>query len=195
MHKVILFAEDYAHETFISALVNKLANESGINLDFIARSARGGHGKAVSEFASYIRSLPYEREGLPDLIIVAIDANCKNYLERKEEIEKVNQQYNYLTISAIPEPHIERWLLIDSSAFKAVLGQGCNAPDQKCEKDRYKKLLYEAVAATGITPLLGGIEYAQDIVNNMNIQRAMNADVSFKKFTTDLNRKFSEWRR
>lgn len=195
MRRVILFAEDYAHETFISALIKKLANENGIKLEFIARSARGGHGKAVSEFASYLKTLPYEREGLPDLVIVAIDANCKSYLECKTEIEKINQQYNYLTICAIPEPHIERWLLIDSSAFKAVLGQGCTAPDQKCEKDRYKKLLYEAVAATGITPLLGGIEYAQDIVNNMNIQRAMNADISFRKFIADLNRKFSEWRR
>ena len=195
MRRVILFAEDYAHETFISALIKKLANENGIELEFIARSARGGHGKAVSEFASYIRSLPYEREGLPDLVIVAIDANCKSYLECKEEIEKVNQQYSYLTICAIPDPHVERWLLIDSSAFKAVLGQGCAAPDQKYEKDRYKRLLCEAVAATGITPLLGGIEYAQDIVNNMNIQRAMNEDVSFKKFIADLKRKFSEWQR
>jgi len=195
MRRVILFAEDYAHETFISVLVKKLATENGINLEIISRSAQGGHGKAVSEFASYLKSLPYEREGLPDLIIVAIDANCKSYLECKAEIEKVNQQFNYLTICAIPDPHIERWLLIDSSAFKAVLGQGCAAPDQKCEKDRYKRLLYEAVAATDITPLLGGIEYAQDIINNMNIQRAMNADVSFKKFITDLTRKFSEWRR
>jgi len=195
MRRVILFAEDYAHETFISALVNKMANDTGINLDFAVRSARGGHGKAVSEFASYLKTLAYEREGLPDLVIVAIDANCKSYLECKAEIEKINQQYNYLSICAIPDPHIERWLLIDSSAFKSVLGQGCDAPDQKCEKDRYKKLLYEAVAATGITPLLGGIEYAQDIVNNMDIQRAMKADVSFKKFIADLNRKFSEWRR
>jgi len=130
---------------------------------------------------------------LPDLIIVAIDANCQTYLKTRLEIEKVNQRYKHLTIHAIPDPHIERWLLLDSLAFKIVLGQGCRAPDQKCEKDRYKKLLYEAVKATGITPLLGGIEFAGDIINNMNLQRAMNADASFRKFIDDLNRKLLEW--
>ncbi len=33
------------------------------------------------------------------------------------------------------------------------------------------------------------------LVNNMNIQRAMNTDVSFKKFITDENEKFAEWRK
>ncbi|MFZ5516833.1 MAG: hypothetical protein ACOY90_09360 [Candidatus Zhuqueibacterota bacterium] len=195
MRRVVLFAEDYAHETCISALVYKIATEKSIDIDVIVRNARGGHGKAVSEFASYLKILPYEQEKLPDVIIIAIDANCQTYLKTKTEIEKVNLQYQYLTIHAIPDPHIERWLLLDSSAFKTVLGQGCQAPDKKCEKNRYKRLLYEAVAATGVTPLLGGIEFAHDIISNMNIQRAMKADASLKKFIEDLNRKFSEWDR
>jgi hypothetical protein len=55
----------------------------------------------------------------------------------------------------VPDPHIERWLLLDSQAFKEVLHRGCSAPDQKCDRDRYKLLLDEAVRAAEVEPLLG----------------------------------------
>ena len=48
-------------------------------------------------------------------------------------------------IYAIPDPHIERWLLLDSAAFKKVLDKGCSAPTQKCERGLYKRLLLQAV--------------------------------------------------
>jgi len=51
MNKVILFAEDYAHKTCIRALVYKIAHAKNLEIDFSVRSAYGGHGKAISEFA------------------------------------------------------------------------------------------------------------------------------------------------
>ncbi len=47
-------------------------------------------------------------------------------------------------------------------AFKAVLGRGSKAPDAKCEKQRYRQLLAQAVLEAGVQPLLGGVEYAED---------------------------------
>ena len=46
------------------------------------------------------------------------------------------------------------WLL-DGAAFRDVFGKGCDAPDRKCDRDRYKQRLVEAIRATAITPKSG----------------------------------------
>ena len=97
------------------------------------------------------------------------------------------------TLLAVPDPHIERWLLLDGSAFKTVFGKGCEAPDQKCDRDRYKGLLIQAILATGRLPNLGGIEYAKDIVLQMDIHRASGLDKSFRRFVEDLFNTFRKW--
>jgi len=193
MRRILLFVEDYGHEEFTTALIERLAHEEGTPVEIIGRSVRGGHGKVVTEFRTFLRYLEREREGLPDLLIVATDANCKSYAERKKEIDEINIQYKDFTLCAIPEPHIERWLLLDSTAFKSALGKGCNAPDKKCSRDRYKKFLLEAMQDAGIVPPLGGMEYARDIVNAMNLQRMEQANASFGKFLKDLQNAFKKW--
>ncbi|WP_343424444.1 hypothetical protein [Candidatus Amarolinea dominans] len=97
-------------------------------------------------------------------------------------------------ICAVPDPHVERWLLVDSAAFKAVLGRGCAAPDQKCERARYKRLLIEAIRQAGITPNLGGIEFAADIVAAMDLGQASRLDPSLQRFLDEMNGVFREWR-
>jgi hypothetical protein len=193
MRRIILFVEDYGHEEFITALIERLAHEEGIGVKIIRRSVRGGHGKVITEFKIFLRDLAREREGLPDLLIVATDANCKSYAERKKEIDEINVQYTYFTLCAIPEPHIERWLLLDSAAFKTAIGKGCNAPDKKCSRDRYKKFLLEAMRDAGIVPPLGGMEYARDIVNAMNLQSMEQANASFGKFLKNMQNIFRKW--
>lgn len=193
MRRIVLFVEDYGHETFINTLVKRLACENGIEVKIENRNVRGGYGKVITEYQSYLRDLRREMDRLPDLLIAATDANCKGYSERRREIEETNKEFKNFTVYAIPDPHIERWLLLDSAAFKSVLGKGCDAPDQKCSKDRYKKLLLEAIQNAGVTPPLGGMEYAEDIVNTMNLQRMEQADASFGKFLKDLHIKFKEW--
>lgn len=193
MRSILLFVEDYGHEELITALIERLAREEGIPVKIIRRSVRGGHGKVITEFRTFLRYLEREKEGLPDLLIVATDANCNSYAERKKEIDEINSQYKDFTLCAIPEPHIERWLLLDSAAFKSATGKGCNAPDKKCSRDRYKKLLLEAMRDAGIVPPLGGMEYAKDIVNAMNLQMMELANASFGKFLKDLRHSFKEW--
>ncbi len=92
-----------------------------------------------------------------------------------------------------PDPHIKRWLLLDGADCKAVFGRGCAAPDRKCDRGRYKRQLVEAIHATGTTPLLGGIEYAQAVVQQMNIDRAVHVDPSFRRFVTALRGTFQGW--
>lgn len=185
--------EDYGHEEFITSLIERLTHEHGIPVKIIHRSVRGGHGKVLTEFKKFLSYLKKEREELPDLLIIATDANCKGYAERKKEIDKIAVQYKNLTLCAIPEPHIERWLLLDSAAFKSATGKGCKAPDKKCSRDRYKKFLLEAMQNAGIVPPLGGMEYAKDIVDAMDIQRMERANTSFGKFLKELRHIFKEW--
>ena len=90
--------------------------------------------------------------------------------------------------------HIERWLLLDSSAFKRVLGKGCAAPDSKCGRDRYKQLLINAVRSAGLSPLLGGLEHAKNLINAMDLQRMANQDHSFGQLYQALQSRFSGWR-
>lgn len=97
MLRIILFVEDYGHEVFIASLIERLAREQGISVKIIRRSVRGGHGKVLTEFKIFLRYLEKAREGLPDLFIVATDANCKGYAERKKEIDKIAVEYkNFL---------------------------------------------------------------------------------------------------
>ena len=84
-------------------------------------------------------------------------------------------------------------MLVDSSAFKTVFGRGCNAPDQKCERARYKKMLIDAIRESGITPSLGGIEFAKDIVKAMNLEQAARNDASLQQLLEELNAVFREW--
>jgi len=193
MLSIVLFAEDYGHEEFVKALVERLSRESDVPVKITPRNASGGHGKVVTEFQIFLRDLEHARAGLPDLLIVATDANCKRYAKRRREIDKINDKFRNFTVYAIPDPHIERWLLLDSAAFKTVLGKGCDKPDKKCSRDRYKQLLLKAMQSAGVVPPLGGIEYAEDIVNAMDLQRMENANASFGKFLKDLQNKFKEW--
>lgn len=78
-----------------------------------------------------MRDLKRQGRPYPDLIVVATDANCKGLNERTREI--VCRDDPAPMILAIPDPHLERWLLLDGAAFKAVFGKGCDAPDQKCD--------------------------------------------------------------
>ena len=193
MRRIVLFVEDYGHEEFIKALIERLAGEHGISLKIVPRSVRGGYGKVITECKAYLRDLERGREELPDLLIVSTDANCNGYVKRKREVDEISDKFKDFTLCAIPDPHIERWLLLDSVAFKTVMGKGCNAPDQKCSRDRYKQLLLEAMQNAGVIPPLGGVEYTEDIVNAMDLQRMERANASFGKFLKDLQSKFKEW--
>ena len=50
---VDLFVEDVAHEVFVGALVGRVAREEQIQARVQARSARGGHPRAIAEFRTY----------------------------------------------------------------------------------------------------------------------------------------------
>lgn len=191
MREIALFVEDYAHQQVVGALVRRIAAAFKISVRFDWRNVVGGHGKVTTELDAYLRDLRRQGSPWPDLLIVATDANCKGLNERAQEIGR--QDVPVPMILALPDPHIERWLLLDGAAFKAVFGMGCDAPDRKCDRGRYKQRLVEAIYAAGTIPGLGGIEYAEDIMQQINIDRAARADRSFGRFVADLRDTLRGW--
>ena len=196
MRKVILFGEDDAHEKVLSAVIKRFSDEYSIPVDLLVRSSIGGYGKAIAEFSELLKDIDRGRELRPDMIVIATDSNCKGLNERLKAIRKVVPAGLIdFVVAAVPSPHIERWLLLDSASFKSALGHGCAAPDHKCERSRYKNQLAAAVRKAGVKPLLGGVEYADDIVRNMDMDAVMGKDEGFNQCARGLKRKFSAWRR
>lgn len=85
-------------------------------------------------------------------------------------------------------------LFLNSVAFKSVFGKGCRAPDNKCERDRYKNLLYSAVDEAGFSVYFDGLEWTEEIVNNMNLHEMEQNDTSLGNFLEELKKKFDEWK-
>ncbi len=186
MPDVIFIAEDGAQERFVGRLIARIASELTVQCRIRLRTAIGGFPSILHNLHGLQGDL---RRGMPapDAIVVAADANCRGFVERRNQIDQKAGPLAAKVVHAIPDPHVERWFLLDGTAFKRVVGKGCDAPDCKCEKDRYKRLLREAIDATGKRTLIGGTEYAEDLAGALDLARAAQQDDSLRRF-------IEEWR-
>ncbi|MBI5562018.1 MAG: hypothetical protein HY894_04075 [Deltaproteobacteria bacterium] len=176
-----LFAEDAAHEKFLKALISRIARENNRVVRFSGGCAKGGHGRAISELVSCQKTIEYT--SIPDLFFVAIDANCKGFDAARKEIQsKIMVKLADKTVIACPEPHIEKWYMADLDSFCRIVGYRPILGSDKCERDRYKAILSQAVMSGGHPPTLGGKEFAEDIVKSMDFFRAGKAESSLKHF-------------
>ncbi|MBI4536777.1 MAG: hypothetical protein HY712_02335 [candidate division NC10 bacterium] len=187
---VDLFAEDYAHEAFLSAMVERLARMEKRTVSLRARSARGGHGRAISELALYQKAVLTGVGGMsvPDLLVVVIDANCTRFNEAKKAIEgEIEVPFRDRTVVACPDPHVERWYLADPESFTQVVGIAPKMGKRKCGRELYKRILSKAVASAGHASTLGGIEFARELVEAMDLYRAGKVEKSLKHLIDDLS--------
>jgi len=197
MREVSLFGEDAGHEAVLKALLARMAADYGVQIRVRSLSATGGLSRVHYKFGIYLNDIAKGIVAVPDMIVVATDGNCKGYTTRLQEIERVAEPHPNLgaiVVYAIPDPHIERWLLADPGAFKAVLGRGCNLPQHKCQKAFYKELLAQEVQAAHVKPILGGLEYAEDIIGAMDLARVEMSESSFEKVLKELKGRFNQWK-
>lgn len=197
MREILLFCEDSFHEKFIGALLRRFEEEQGIPVRARFLSAQGGLPRMHAEFGNFLRDLSRDRQPLPDAVIAVVDANCKGYTERRGMMEDAAARYpqfQQLVSYAIPDPHIERWMLVDSAAFRTVFDRGCTLPAIKCAKDEYKKLLRAEISASGIEATLGGEEFAEDVVMAMDLAQAEIREPSLGHFLKSLKGLFNKWR-
>lgn len=194
MVKILYFLEDLAQERFITAVVDRVAEEEGRSdtaLDNDVRNSAGGQGQVIQEFDRFLRTSPRVE---PDLLVVVIDADCEGEARRRARLASLIERTEYAgrTVLGVPNPHIERWYMADPVALQLVTGSpGLAAlPPIRCQRDLYKMRLREEFAKGGVTPPLGGAEYADEIVSAMDIYRASKNDTSFDTFVRDLRNYF-----
>ncbi|WP_165229584.1 hypothetical protein [Aquisphaera insulae] len=181
MLKIDLFVEDTAHHLFVAALLTRMLTEANLRFQINTRNAVGGHGKAISELKLYQKAVGKHALGLaiPDLLVVTIDANCKGLVEARGEAESaVDRSLAAAVVVACPDPHVERWFFADPAAFGRVVGEIPNPGKRKCERNVYKTLLRESVRKSGQVPILGGLEFVEEIVGALNLQSAARNEPS-----------------
>ena len=181
-------------EGFIKALVNRVAQDLSMPIDSLRhdiRSARDG-STSIREFKRFMRDTMQTDSSDADLLIVTIDGNCKGYRERIRQLEgyvSPNHPLRHKMVFAVPDPHIERWYIMDQRAFKNGVGidRAPDMPPYKCKKDYYKSLLRQALAESDVSSFLGGAEYAENIVNNMvSIDALSDQNAGFGTFVDSL---------
>jgi len=127
--------------------------------------------------------------GLPDLVVVAIDANCLSFHQAHRQIRgRIEPELRDRVVIACPDPHIERWYMADPPSFRAVIGRQPKIEKVKCERDRYKQILMQTIRDSGQITTLGGIEFAQDLVSAMDLYRAGKSEPSLGFFVDDMRR-------
>ncbi|MFN3742807.1 MAG: DUF4276 family protein [Anaerolineales bacterium] len=184
--RVVCFCEDIAHERFIRALIHRAAEVRSTPVEIQVLNAT--HGSRVwREFRQYLREIKKGRQSVPDVLVVVIDGNCKTPAQVRrdiqEEVKKRGLEIPHL-VCAVPDPHIERWYVEDQQALKSILpGAKPEKLPYKCERDRYKQGLKNAIRAAGVEPSLGGAEYGEDVGKALEPSRL---DDSFRSFWNDL---------
>ena len=187
--RVILFLEDIGHERFVDSLVKRLADEAGIPIEVDVRNARGGAPQLDQQFVRFLQD--YAATTLcPDLVVVVRDTDCTGVGTVKSRYSKLVETAAYVgnVVIGAPEPHIECWYLADPGALQRVLRAATQAPvpDSKCGTGRFKQLLSKTVTEAGVVPLLGGIEYAEGIVAELDMYKAAENVPSLATFIRDL---------
>jgi hypothetical protein len=185
-HRVAFFLEDSAQEAIIPPLFSRLAEEEGLppaDLEFQVLYARGGASlEAFRIFLDDARDQPYLRS---DLLVVGSDANCKGFTSRRDTVTAMAAKFpSQEFVTAIPDPHVERWYMLDLHALSQAAGVplAVSPPPYKCDKNYYKTLLRHAFRGTEVTPPLGGIEYGPLVAKSMDLYQAAKQDHGLADF-------------
>lgn len=186
---VHLFVEDRAHEELLVPLVRRVAREEGRPVVVRPRSVRGGHARAIEEYALYQKLADRGIAGqeAPDLVVVGIDGKCTTFAKKRREIlDATTPMFLERVVVACPDPHVESWYLADPDSFESVVGHRPSVGRRKCARDHYKALLAAATRQAGHPPTLGGVEFAREIAEALDLYRAGRNDHSLKAFVDEL---------
>lgn len=184
-----LFVEDSAHERLLLPLIHRIATGEGKSIQIQVRSARGGHAKAIEEMRKIQDLIADGFAGIPmpTLFLVGIDGNCSTAAEKKKAIRAATRpEFSDRLVLACPDPHIERWYMADPDSFQALIGLRPVVGKEKCQRDHYKHLLASTVSKAGHPSTLQGLEWAEEIVEAMDLSRASTLDPELGRFLTDL---------
>lgn len=185
-YTILFFLEDSAQEALIPNLVQRLIAEEEKNpqdYELKVLSARGGG--SIRAYKEFINGVKQRKTPAADVLVVGSDGNCNGFAKRRTQLNAAAKDVPYSTIiTAIPDPHIERWYLLDNKALADAAGVPVQAvpPAAKCDKGHYKKLLKDTFAQHNLSPPLGGAEYGPRIAATMDLYAVGIADHALKDF-------------
>lgn len=187
--RVDCFVEDEAHEILLRAVLERF--ESDLSLEIVPRfpSARGGAAQAQLQFRAYQGLVRQRREaeGAPDLLILAVDCDCRPSADCRRMIDgNIDPAVFPESVSARPHSHVEAWYMADPESFYQVVGAEPPPHDDPCEPDVHKQRLRQAVRAGGHAISNGGLEFGPDLVEAMNFARVRRAEQSLDDFIGEL---------
>ena len=185
---VDLYCEDRGHEEFSRALIQRLAGEEQTPIRLRTQNSVGGHGRAVTEFRLWQRKVVKGlSERVPDLLVLVIDGNCKDWGSAHKELRAVvdSSLFPHFVVGC-PEPHVERWCFADPESFKMIVGQAPPADPGKCERLCYKNLLHRTILDAGQPILTTAMEFAPDLIEAMDLYRAGKNQRSLGHFVDEL---------
>lgn len=185
-YTIAFFLEDSAQEALIPNLVRRLIADEGKNPpDYNLRILIARGGGSIGAYKEFIKGVKKRKHPAADVLIVGSDGNCNGFAKRRTQLNNAAKDIPYATvITAIPDPHIERWYLLDSQALAQAAGVPVQAvpPTAKCDKGHYKRLLKDAFAHHNLIPPLGGAEYGPRVAATMDLYAAGVADHSLRDF-------------
>jgi hypothetical protein len=187
--RIVYFFEDLAQEGFIKGLIRRIAEEKDVKI--VEEVLNATHGSIIwIELEQFLRDIYHGILSIPDVLIIVIDGNCSTAIKVRKIIQQKVAQANiglpYLAC-AVPNPHIERWYLEDPQALRQILpGAEPNCPRYKCQQDRYKNALKNAIRKAGVEPAQGGAEYGNDIAQLLNFYTLGKRDKAFKLFVDEV---------
>ena len=185
--RIDVFAEDRAHEEFLKPLVSRVANDLQASVDVRVLSARGGRPRVHKELQTVQKFIEHGVVTRPDILVIAVNANCKGLVQARSELQALLMpSLQDISVLACPDPHIERWFMVDPDAFAAVVGCRPDSLRYKCGRDRYKSLLVDAIKRAEHPVLLGGIDWAPELVERIDLFKAGKNDNSFRGFVDAL---------
>jgi hypothetical protein len=183
--RVELFCEDSAHESCARALVQRIADESAVDVSIRTATASSGIGRLRQELRAF-QSLISRRAGTPDLLIVLIDANAVGPAARRAEVDQwLDATVFPEVVVGTPDPCVERWLLADPASFAATFGVQ-PATGKTNVRNAWKNRLATTLEEAGQVILQGGAELSEEIIQPMDFYRAGKADPTIRAFTDDL---------
>jgi hypothetical protein len=195
MH-LLYFVEDAAQETFMRALVARAASQFGCDTAGWQHDVRisGGKGRTLRDMQVFLRDIVSGEVLSPDLLVLTVDGDCEANATRRRVDDMVQRSgYGGPVLLAIPDPHIERWYMSDPEALRTVSGSTVQPalPPIRCRKDLFKNALRQVFVVAGINPPLGGTEYGDEIVEQIDVYRARANDGSLDRFFNDAQAVFS----
>ena len=183
---VAFFLEDIGQEAIIPPIFKRVASEEGIPPEYLeCRVLHSRGGGSLSAYAKFLKDAKKTRHASANLLVVGSDGNCKGFATRRDQILRKAEGSPFAeVIAAVPDPHVERWYLLDIPTLQNAAGVHITLPPvpEKCEKNFYKRLLRQAFDGTEVTPPLGGIEYGERIADQMDFYNAGKQDHGFADF-------------